>query len=395
MHPMTLFRAALPAVFLATTGVAQTHQTDDNNASVLVRAHLESMVRDGEVPGIQYMVVSADNVLFETAVGMADIAAGRSMTLDTRMMAYSITKVVTAVAVIQLVEAGRIELGASLTRYFPDHPYGDEVTIRSLLSHTSGVPSPLPTNWFFLEQTPFDRDAALRGVLDDNPSLKFPPGTKYSYSNLGYWLLEQVIEAASGQDYADYVIESVFGRIGIGADQISFEMPQPGKLSTGYTRRFSAMTMLLRLMSPKRFWSDAPAEEGWARMERVYNWGRGYGGIYCTAGALAALLRDLLREKPAVMSDQARQQFLTEQLDLDGEPIGMTLGPKLGKYGTIPYLGRPGGGLGFHGNIRLYPEAGVATVMIVNMTDISENSINSRSDELDAYFITETSESAE
>jgi D-alanyl-D-alanine carboxypeptidase len=395
MHLMTFIRAALPAVFLATTGFAQTHQADANNASVQLRVHLEAMVRDGEVPGIQYMVVSADSVLFEMAVGMADVAADVPMTLDTRMMAYSITKVVTAVAVIQLVEQGHIELGASLTRYFPDHPYGDDVTVRSLLSHTSGVPSPLPTDWFYLEAAPFDRDAALRRVLDKHSRLKFFPGTKYSYSNLGYWLLEQVVEAASGQDYADYATDSVFARIGIRADQLSFDMPQPGKLATGYTRRFSAMTVLLRLMSPKRFWSDAPAERGWARMERVYNWGRGYGGIYCTAGALAALLRDLLRDNPTVMSGETRQLFFTEQLDLDGEPIGMTLGPKLGKCGAIPYLGRPGGGLGFHGNIRLYPDAGIATVMMVNRTDISENSINSRSDELDAYFVTDTSESAE
>jgi CubicO group peptidase (beta-lactamase class C family) len=112
-----------------------------------IAALLEKMVREGEVPGIQYLVVTKDRSLFQAAAGMRDVATGQPMERSTLQMAYSTTKVVTAVAAMQLVEAGKLGLDRPLDAYFAAHPSGGGVTIRSLLAQTSGVPNPMPATW--------------------------------------------------------------------------------------------------------------------------------------------------------------------------------------------------------------------------------------------------------
>jgi hypothetical protein len=107
------------------------------------------------------------------------------------MMAYSMSKTITATAVLQLVEAGKVGLDDPLERYVDSLPYGSSVTVRQLISHTSGIPNPIPLRWVHpaARHETFDENAALAAVLHDHPRLSFEPGTKYAYSNIGYWVL--------------------------------------------------------------------------------------------------------------------------------------------------------------------------------------------------------------
>jgi CubicO group peptidase (beta-lactamase class C family) len=96
-----------------------------------------------EVPGLQYTVVDAKEILFEFAGGFADIQNQKTMTLDTTLMAYSMTKTYTAIAILQLAEQGKIRLDDPMVRYLPSHLYGGHrITIRHLLTHTSGLRTP-------------------------------------------------------------------------------------------------------------------------------------------------------------------------------------------------------------------------------------------------------------
>ena len=118
-----------------------------------------------QVPGLQYIVVNAKGTLFEYAGGWADIQNQKAMTLDTTLMAYSMTKTFTAVAILQLVEQGKLGLDNEIDCYVPDNPYGGHhITIHQLLAHTSGLPNPIPLRWVHLaeEDASFDEDAALR-----------------------------------------------------------------------------------------------------------------------------------------------------------------------------------------------------------------------------------------
>jgi hypothetical protein len=121
----------------------------------------------------------------------------------------------------------------------------------------------------------------------------------------------------------------------------------------------------------------------------VRSLGRACGGLFCSASALAPVLQDLLRDRPTLLSADARDAMLAEQHTADGEPTAATLGWVIGELNGARYFGKQGGGLGFHGNVRIYPEHGVTTVLLANRTEISPGPIDARSDLLDVGFVTQ------
>lgn len=337
-----------------------------------------------ELPGAQYLVTNADAPQLEFSVGMRDAASGQPMSPETLLMAYSMTKAITAVALVQLVDAGKVGIDEALSAFFPDHPYGREVTLRMLLAQTAGIPNPMPLDWFEVEGKSFVREEKLRNLLSKYPRLKHRAGHAYSYSNLSYWLLEKVVEAASKADFADYVRANVFGRLGILGGSATFTLPPAATLATGHARRYSLQTLFVRWLSPRDYWVEPSGS--FCRTARVTPHGRGYGGLFTNAGALGAVLRDLLREEPKLMSRSAKALMFSQQR-ANGRPIDMTLGWVIGRCQGTTYFGKQGGGLGFNGNLRIYPERGVATVFLANGTELSSGPIDRRSDVLDAAFL--------
>lgn len=160
-----------------------------------------------------------DRVLYERAAGLADRSNQIPNTLDTRFGIASGTKFFTALAVGTLIAAQKLSFSTLLKDCLPlDFPrYSPEITIRHLLTHTSGIP-----DYYDEEQvSDFDHFTVSRpwyelkgprdylAVFPDEP-MKFPPGSRFSYSNGGYILLGIVIEEVTGQKYQDYVDQAVF-----------------------------------------------------------------------------------------------------------------------------------------------------------------------------------------
>jgi Beta-lactamase len=169
-----------------------------------VESQLAALTAASTAPGLQYVVVTAGGVLFEHASGWADIRRQVPLEGTTTMMAYSMSKTITAVAVLQQVESGRVGLDEPAERYLGSMlPYGPRVTVRQLISHTSGIPNPIPLRWVHAADLceSFDEDAALAAVLKKHPRLSFAPGSRYAYSNIGYWLLGKVVERATGETF--------------------------------------------------------------------------------------------------------------------------------------------------------------------------------------------------
>ncbi|MDE2250066.1 MAG: beta-lactamase family protein [Gammaproteobacteria bacterium] len=153
-------------------------------------------MRAARVPGIQYVAVDRNGVLRECHAGCADLATRRPMTADTTMMAFSMSKTVTALATLQLLDRGALSLDVPLARFVPWQPYGPDVTIRQLLCHTAGIPNPLPLRWVHpAGDAAFEERAHLDAVLRRHPRLASPPGTRYAYANIGYWLLGDATRA--------------------------------------------------------------------------------------------------------------------------------------------------------------------------------------------------------
>jgi D-alanyl-D-alanine carboxypeptidase len=328
---------------------------------------LGELVRRGKTPGLQYVVVDAASIRFEYFGGSADLETGRPMAAGTTMMAYSMSKTITAAAVLQLVETGAIGLDDAVGRHVDRQPYGGEITVRQLLTHTSGVPNPIPLRWVHAaaRHGTFDESAALGDVLRQHPRLRFPPGTKFAYSNIGYWLLGRIVEHASGESFTDYVRDHVLRRLDITADAAGYAINDPSTHAAGYLERLSLMNLISPWLIDRAL--IGPAAGRWLQIRDHYLNGPAFGGLVGTARGFAAFLRDQLGVHSRLFGDTTRDVFREPQRTTRG-PVPMTPGWHIGSSGRAPFLYKEGGGGGFHCMMRLYPAAGIGTVVMTNAT---------------------------
>lgn len=336
----------------------------DRNAQV--RAYIERELEDERFPGVQYLVVNRDSTLFSYAGGLADIEGGRTVGQSTTLMIYSMTKTITAAAVLQLADQGRLSLDDPVVNYLPDIPYGKELRIRHLLSQTSGIPNPIPLRWIHLaeEHAHFDQAAALREVLEDNAEADFPPGERFAYSNISYWLLGYIIEKASSIGYEEYVRQRIFRTLGMPESEIDFIIPSQRQHAKGYIPKWSWMNVLKSLVVDSKFAGDY--EDGWLHVYDHYLNGPSFGGIVASARAIGIFLQDQLQTRSRLFSAETKARFFEQQKNNAGQPVPMTFGWHIGSMDTVRYFFKEGGGGGFRSEMRLYPAAGIATVVMTN-----------------------------
>ncbi|HXY31210.1 MAG TPA: serine hydrolase domain-containing protein [Gemmatimonadaceae bacterium] len=339
------------------------------------RAQLDELVRSVTVPGIQYLVVGPDQIVFEYAGGSADIAGRREMSPTTTMMAYSMSKTITAAAVLQLIESERVKLDDPIDAYLDISPYGPRVTVRQLISHTSGIPNPIPLRWVHLaaSRDRFDERAALTKVLREHPTLSFPPGAKYSYSNIGYWLLGCVIERGSREPFQAYVREHVLEPLGIGPPELGYVVPDFRDHAKGYLERCSAMNLF------KRFLIDGDliggVEGRWVHLNDHYVNGAAFGGLVGTVRGFGKFLQDQLRAQSVLFGGTTHGLFYAPQRTTSGASVPMTLGWHIGAAGGVPFFYKEGGGGGFHSMMRVYESSRIATVVMTNATRFDVNQL--------------------
>jgi D-alanyl-D-alanine carboxypeptidase len=328
-------------------------------------------LESGAAPGIQCLVLTADSTLFSYAGGWADIASSRPMQDSTTMMLYSMSKTFTAAAVLQLVEQGTISLDDPVTTFLPDIPYGEEVTIRHLLSQTSGIPNPIPLKWVHLgeEHPQFDEHTALKNIVSENADLDFAPGTKYAYSNISYWLLGPWIARVSGISYEEYMRQLIFRRLDIPVAEIDFTIPARQRHAKGYLPKYSFLNVVKSFVIDSRFVGEY--EDGWLHIKDHYLNGPSFGGIVSSARAVGIFLQDQLRDNSALFTRHAKKLFFEQQRNNRGEPIEMTLGWHIGNIRSIQYFFKEGGGGGFHSEMRIYPAQKIASVVIANNTSFN------------------------
>lgn len=161
-------------------------------------------------PGATVIVLKDGKPLLRKAYGMASVAEKRGMQADDVLRLGSITKQFTAVAIMLLVDQGKISLTDNVTKILPDYPEsGKKITIEHLLTHTSGIPSYTSKPDFKANS---GKDMSVGQMLDSfkNDALEFEPGSSWNYSNSGYFLLGAIIEKVSGEPYAQFVARHMF-----------------------------------------------------------------------------------------------------------------------------------------------------------------------------------------
>jgi D-alanyl-D-alanine carboxypeptidase len=182
------------------------------------------------------LVGKGDEIVWEYAHGLADREENIPNRLDTRFNLGSMNKMFTAVAILQLKEAGLLSLDDTIAAVFPDYPNPEvagQVSIHQLLTHTSGMGDSF-TEVFQANPNQFRSDQDYLPLFVNEP-LQFQPGTQFSYSNAGYNVLGLIIEALSNQPYDDYIRQHIFEPSGMfesGSFSLDDEVPN---LAIGYT----------------------------------------------------------------------------------------------------------------------------------------------------------------
>ena len=168
-----------------------------------------------DAPGATVIVTKDGMPVFRKAYGLADVDKKTPMQPEMQLRLGSITKQFTAVAILMLAEQGKLSLQDDITRFLPDYPVkGKRITIEHLLQHTSGIPNYTSMMLFGLSA---GRDRSVQQMIDSfkDQSLDFEPGTRWSYSNSGYFLLGAIIEKVSGASYADFLARNIFEPLGM------------------------------------------------------------------------------------------------------------------------------------------------------------------------------------
>lgn len=333
--------------------------------------YLDKRIREGGIPGIQYIVMDPDRVIFEYADGWADIKGQRPMKTNTTMMAYSMTKTITAAAILQLVEKGELGLDDSIDLHLTNNPYGKTITIRHLLSQTSGIPNPIPLRWVHLAEKheEFDEDAALAKVLKGYPVLSFEPGKKYSYSNISYWLLGKIIEKVSRRTYPTHIKEYIMAPLQLSENEMNFIIPDPAYHAKGYLAKYSLMNLLKDYLIDKELIGDY--EGKWLHIKDHYLNGPAFGGLIGSAGGFGKFLQDQLKEESVLFNKETRALFYTQQKNNAGESVEMTLGWHIGYLEGMKYFFKEGGGGGYHCEMRIYQKKRIASIVMINETSAS------------------------
>jgi CubicO group peptidase (beta-lactamase class C family) len=298
-------------------------------------------------PGVAVLVSQDGKVLYKKAFGFADLEKKEKVSPETKFRIGSITKQFTAAAILKLQEEKKLSVTDKLSKYFPDFPKGEEVTLYHLITHTSGIHSYTGKNEFLQKVTsPITNDSLLNFFKND--PYDFNPGEQYRYNNSGYFLLGYIIEKVSGKSYSQYLKDTFFEPL---------KMTNTGVHTSALTLKNEAKGY----MKPG------------GKYERALNWDMSWAGA---AGALYSTVGDLFLWNEAlyngkVLNDKSFADALTSvklnngKTPPDGE-YGYGLG--LRKYRDLAVVEHGGGLHGFISQLSRFPQEKFTVVILTNLS---------------------------
>jgi CubicO group peptidase (beta-lactamase class C family) len=322
------------------------------------------------IPGVSVAVVDRDRVLFAGGYGQADLAAGTPATASTSYLWFSMTKMVTATAALRLADDGRLDLAAPVGDYvdYLRGPGKAQPSVGQLLTHTAGLGNPLPIRWAHAaEAAAPDPEALLRKLMARRRAYRYPVGQMARYSNVGYLAAGQIISAAAGMPFEDYVHRSILQPLGM--HNTGFGRQPGGSRATGYIKAPRIADPVLRGLLPPGIAADRHG--GYLSLNSFHVDGPAYGGLVGDVLDAAKFLRMHLRDgelegNHVLAPESARRMRVIERA---GKPFTHGIGWfRRSPDSTKPWVEHFGTGVGFWNVMRLYPGYGTGVVIMSNST---------------------------
>jgi CubicO group peptidase (beta-lactamase class C family) len=310
-----------------------------------VDAIFKDVIHPGQ-PGAAVLVAKDGKILFEKAYGLADVEHTIPVSLETKFNIASITKPFTAAAILKLQEEGRLSLDDPLSKYIPDYPRGNEIKIRHLLTHTSGIPEKLGgqatlATAFFPASQPY-----LIALFKYQP-LDFDPGSQYAYSNSGYYLLGYIIEKVTGKSYVEYLRSAFFKPLGM--EHTGSYVPGESGKAMPYWYANGTLDGLQKAREGARGGANTVLD---STVEDLYRWSEAYmnARILSPASVQAAWT-------PSIQGNTA-----TSYERIAGYGYGWSIG-RLRGVRQISHTGASGG---YCSSLNIYPDERLTVVILAN-----------------------------
>jgi CubicO group peptidase (beta-lactamase class C family) len=341
-------------------------------------ALIEERLRANRVPGLAAAVVGPEGVRSTYGFGVTDLERREPVDEHTPFLWFSMTKIATATAAMRLNGLGLLDLDAPVSTYYPPFAMVRQrtaVTVRQLLSHSSGLANPVPIRWVRPADTPPPDPAAwIERLLSRHRRLRSEPGTRTRYSNLGYLVLGEVIARVAGEPYEEHLRNALLAPLGMAHTGFSYEV-HGAPAATGYQPVPAGLTPLVRAVLPSGM--VAGRHHGFIAYRPFYVLGAAYGGLVGGVLDAARLVQLHLNDGAAgdgrILPPGAAAQM--RQLTPRGGSLDVGLGWYRFARDTGPFVEHLGGGSGFWNAMRLYPDAGVGLVLMGNVTRYDHGAI--------------------
>ena len=305
---------------------------------------LSEQFKPGET-GCAALVAKKGQIIYNKAFGMANLELNIPMQPDMVFRIGSITKQFTAVAILQLMEQGKLSLQDDITKFIPDYPtQAYTITIEHLLTHTSGIKSYTSITDYF---TNVRKDMKPEEVINlfKNQPMEFAPGTKWNYNNSGFFLLGYIIEKITGKTYAEYIQENFFTPLGMTSSCYGSDIRIIKNRASGYQQG-----------------NDGPENSDYCSMTQPYS-----------AGSIMSTVGDLFKWHQAVHSyklvkKETIDKAFTEYKLKNGEGTGYGYGWFLSQLQGSPTIEHGGGIFGYLTSSIYLPEEDVFVALFSNNT---------------------------
>ncbi len=330
-------------------------------------------------PGLAVLVRKNGHTVFEKGYGVAELRTHTRIDSQTNFRLASVTKQFTAMAIMLLVHDGKLRYDQTLADVSPDFPpYGKTITLRNLLTHTSGLLDygdlmmkhygDTPT-----EKIPQIKDAGVLDLMKRQPGTSFPPGTKWEYSNSGYAVLAMVVEKVSGKPFGDFLDDRIFVPAGM-EHTVAYEngKNEVSNRAFGHTKSKNDGSFAQTDQSP----TSAVLGDGgiYTSLEDIARWDD------------ALRKRTLLSEKemqpaltPVRLNDESVPYFPKEEGDdskAAPRPVEYGFGWFLDPYQGHQRSYHDGGTMGFRTTIQRFTEGSWTIVVLSNRTDLDPDALS-------------------
>jgi CubicO group peptidase (beta-lactamase class C family) len=353
-------RLALAAILLAVTGSPALAQQRVASVAALPAARVDSLFMAWDrtdSPGCAVAVYSNSEIIHARGYGMASLEHGIAITPKTVFDIGSTSKQFAAMSIVLLAEEGVLSLDDDVRRFVPELPdYGSRITIRHLLTHTSGLRDYL-TLWSLagFDDADYTTGAEALSLIVRQRALNFQPGEQYLYSNSGFFLLSVIVERASGKSLAAYAHEHIFAPLGMRHTRFNDDHTAIiANRATGYSPR---------------------ADGGFAVSMSNYE--------QTGDGAVNTSVEDLLRWDENFYTAQvggrrALEAMQTTAVLNDGSRLTYALGLRVEPYRGLPTVSHGGSWAGYRAELLRFPEQRFSVACLCNRSDANPSRLARR-----------------